>query len=71
MNWERFKKHYLEIDEIGFAIDISRMRFRDDFFESMVPLVEKANADMQALESGSIANPDEGRMVGHYWLRNP
>ncbi|MGL5032669.1 MAG: glucose-6-phosphate isomerase, partial [Microcystaceae cyanobacterium] len=24
-----------------------------------------------ALEQGAIANPDEGRMVGHYWLRNP
>ena len=26
---------------------------------------------MQDLELGSIANPDENRMVGHYWLRNP
>ncbi len=26
---------------------------------------------MQALEAGAIANPDEGRMVGHYWLRAP
>ena len=26
---------------------------------------------MVDLESGSIANPDENRMVGHYWLRNP
>ena len=25
---------------------------------------------MDELEKGSIANPDEGRMVGHYWLRN-
>ncbi|MCA9571110.1 MAG: hypothetical protein KC656_24895, partial [Myxococcales bacterium] len=24
-----------------------------------------------ALEEGAIANPDEGRMVGHYWLRDP
>jgi len=23
------------------------------------------------LEAGAIANPDESRMVGHYWLRNP
>ena len=27
--------------------------------------------DMAALEKGAIANPDEGRMVGHYWLRAP
>ena len=26
---------------------------------------------MDALEAGAIANPDEKRMVGHYWLRNP
>src|SRR6202158_2866979 len=26
---------------------------------------------MDALESGAIANPDEKRMVGHYWLRAP
>jgi glucose-6-phosphate isomerase len=26
---------------------------------------------MQALEGGAIANPDEGRQVGHYWLRAP
>jgi glucose-6-phosphate isomerase len=26
---------------------------------------------MAALEAGGIANPDEGRRVGHYWLRAP
>ncbi|KAI3718105.1 hypothetical protein L6452_18957 [Arctium lappa] len=26
---------------------------------------------MEDLENWAIANPDEGRMVGHYWLRNP
>lgn len=26
---------------------------------------------MAELEKGAIANPDENRMVGHYWLRNP
>lgn len=31
----------------------------------------KALADMKALESGAEANPDEHRMVGHYWLRSP
>lgn len=43
------------------------------------PLDAAANADMlaaalrdmQALEAGAIANPDEERMVGHYWLRAP
>ncbi|MSP55409.1 MAG: glucose-6-phosphate isomerase [Myxococcales bacterium] len=30
-----------------------------------------AHAAMLALEAGAIANPDEGRQVGHYWLRAP
>lgn len=34
-------------------------------------MLAKAAADMQALEAGAIANPDEQRMVGHYWLRKP
>jgi glucose-6-phosphate isomerase len=32
---------------------------------------EKAFGAMQDLESGAIANADEQRQVGHYWLRNP
>ncbi len=27
--------------------------------------------EMDALEAGAIANRDEGRQVGHYWLRTP
>ena len=37
----------------------------------MQPRVEKAFTAMRKLEAGAIANPDEKRMVGHYWLRNP
>ena len=46
------------------------MNFADDFFATMEPRLQKAYAAMQALECGDIANPDEKRMVGHYWLRN-
>jgi glucose-6-phosphate isomerase len=47
------------------------MRFDNAFVESLRPKFNKAFADMAALEKGAIANPDEDRMVGHYWLRNP
>jgi glucose-6-phosphate isomerase len=47
------------------------MRFNDAFVESLRPKFDKAFADMAELEKGAIANPDENRMVGHYWLRNP
>ncbi len=68
--WPRFQKYFLRYDDLGFSIDISRMQFADDFFGKMQPRVEKAFAAMRELEAGAIANPDEKRMVGHYWLRN-
>ncbi|MEY2498776.1 MAG: glucose-6-phosphate isomerase [Verrucomicrobiota bacterium] len=68
--WPRFQKYFLRYDDLDFSIDISRMRFADDFFEKMRPQTEKAFAAMRDLEAGAIANPDEQRMVGHYWLRD-
>jgi glucose-6-phosphate isomerase len=37
----------------------------------MAPTLERAFDAMAALEAGALANPDEGRPVGHYWLRTP
>ena len=71
MSWERFQKEYLHIEELGFAIDTSRMDFADDFFSSMESKWDAASKAMTELEGGAIANPDENRMVGHYWLRAP
>jgi glucose-6-phosphate isomerase len=47
------------------------MRFDDGFVERMTPSLRFAFDRMDALERGEIANPDEKRMVGHYWLRAP
>src|SRR5438552_3226100 len=69
--WQRFQQYFVHYDDLGFSLDISRMRFPDDFFEKMQPKIDKAFAAMRELEAGAIANPDEKRMVGHYWLRNP
>jgi glucose-6-phosphate isomerase len=69
--WQRFQQYFLRYDELGFSIDISRMRFPDDFLGKMEPKVKRAFAVMRELEKGAIANPDENRMVGHYWLRDP
>ena len=69
--WERFQKYYTAFPELGLAIDLSRMNVDDIFFATMEPKIQKAFVDMDALEAGAIANPDEKRMVGHYWLRNP
>src|SRR6266550_703371 len=69
--WQRFQQYFVHYDDLGFSLDISRMKFPDDFFEKMQPKIDKAFAAMRELESGAIANPDENRTVGHYWLRNP
>src|ERR1043166_3153115 len=68
--WHRFQKHFVEHSSIGLAVDVSRMNFADDFFERMEPKLQAAYAEMKSLEGGAIANADEKRMVGHYWLRN-
>jgi glucose-6-phosphate isomerase len=47
------------------------MTFADDFLSRMEPAMQAAYTAMDDLESGAIANPDENRMVGHYWLRAP
>ncbi|MCL2760822.1 MAG: glucose-6-phosphate isomerase [Desulfuromonadales bacterium] len=71
MLWQRYKEFLCDIPEIGLLLDISRMNFDNSFFDSKEPEMQKAFTQMEALEAGGIANPDENRMVGHYWLRNP
>lgn len=70
MDWNHFKTYYLPINKLGFSLDISRMDFDDSFFPNMENRMQKAFSAMDQLEKGAIANPDENRMVGHYWLRN-
>ena len=68
--WERYKK-YLFVDEAtGISLDISRMNFSDSFFSEHDAAIRRAFDEMDKLEAGAIANPDEKRMVGHYWLRD-
>src|SRR5437763_14834507 len=69
--WQRFQRYFLRYNDIGFTIDISRMRFADDFLQSMGARAQRAFSEVRQLEAGAIANPDERRLVGHYWLRNP
>jgi hypothetical protein len=47
------------------------MGFGEDFLSKMDAPARKAVVAMAALEAGAEANPDEHRMVGHYWLRSP
>src|SRR5262245_42556483 len=69
--WERYQKHLCSAPSLGLTLDISRMRFEDGFIERMAAPMQRAFEAMAALEYGAIANADENRMVGHYWLRAP
>jgi glucose-6-phosphate isomerase len=69
--WDRFLEYSCHTPSIEMTVDVSRMKFPAAYFEKMKPAIENAYRSMDALEKGEIANPDEQRMVGHYWLRNP
>ena len=69
--WERFQRYYREFPSIGLTVDLSRTVVDDAFLDRMQQPLARAFAAMDELERGAIANPDEKRMVGHYWLRNP
>lgn len=68
--WARFQQHYTEFPSLGLALDLSRVNFPDSFLATMARPMQKAFIAMAELEKGGIANPDERRMVGHYWLRH-
>ncbi len=69
--WQRYEEWLYYHEGLGFYLDVSRMRFDEDLVAALEPGFKRAFAEMDALEAGAIANPDEGRMVGHYWLRDP
>jgi len=69
--WKRFQDWLYFNPELDLYLDVSRMRFEARLPERLEAAFAAAFASMQALEAGSLANPDEERMVGHYWLRQP
>lgn len=69
--WSRYAQYFCDCPEVNLSLDISRMGFDGGFLTQMEPAMQQAFTAMEGLEAGAIANPDEQRMVGHYWLRNP
>ena len=55
---------------LNLSVDLTRMDVGAEFLASMQARSERALTLVEDLEKGAIANPDENRMVGHYWLRN-
>ncbi len=69
--WDHYRTWLFDDPDTGFRLDVSRMDLTSEFVEKMSGPMQHALAAMSALEGGAIANPDENRMVGHYWLRAP
>ncbi|HZT81991.1 MAG TPA: glucose-6-phosphate isomerase [Gemmataceae bacterium] len=69
--WKRYQHYLCSVPSLGLTLDVSRMAFDEGYLARMAPAMEAAYQAMDALEKGAIANPDEKRMVGHYWLRAP
>ncbi len=69
--WTRYKKYLCAPNGLGVSVDPSRMTFDSQYVENMQEAFKHVFAQMVDLEKGEIANPDEKRMVGHYWLRDP
>jgi glucose-6-phosphate isomerase len=68
--WKRFKTYLCVCESVGVTVDISRMKFSETFLQQKDADIRRAFAEMDKLEAGAMANPDEHRMVGHYWLRD-
>jgi glucose-6-phosphate isomerase len=69
--WDRYRAWLFDEPGAGFRLDVSRMDMADDAERALLRAFASAFDAMEALEKGAIANPDEARMVGHYWLRAP
>ncbi len=69
--WDRFCEFLWFHEDLGIWLDISRMNVSSAEINSLLPNLETALVAMDSLESGAIANKDENRQVGHYWLRKP
>ena len=63
--WHRFQNYFLRYDDLDFSIDISRMKFSDEFFDKMQPRVGKALPAMRELEAGAIAIDADPEVLFH------
>ena len=69
--WRRFCRSRWSAPELELSLDVSRVRMDQAPDAPLASALARALAAMAALEGGALANADEERMVGHYWLRAP
>lgn len=69
-DWNKFSNYLWFSDELNIWIDISKIKFSEEDFDEINKKFVNVFKALDDLENGSIANIDEKRQVGHYWLRN-
>ncbi len=69
--WLSFASQLLRVPGLDILLDFSAMPITTEDERHLAPAFVRAFDEMRALESGAMANRDEGRRVGHYWLRAP
>lgn len=69
--WINYYQSLYANEDLGFFLDLGNCGIsHSDMADFELPF-KNAMASIESLEAGAIANPDEDRMVGHYWLRTP
>ena len=66
-----FKETLYYSSKTRLMLDWGGMRMDDEFKTNIKAKLDASLKAMDELDAGAIANPSEGRMVGHYWLRAP
>lgn len=69
--WQKYYRNLYSSEGLGLFLDFSNSGISVSDFNELDPEIQTAFKAMDDLENGAIANPDENRQVGHYWLRNP
>jgi glucose-6-phosphate isomerase len=69
--FSRYLRFRSVCDDPFVELDLSHAGLQEADVQALAPRLTAALAAMQALEGGGIANADEKRMVGHFWLRAP
>lgn len=70
-SFEDYLQWRCQLEDPEVELDLSHAGLVAADLEALRPALEQALVAMQKLEAGAIANADEDRMVGHYWLRAP
>ncbi len=67
----RYLRFRSVLDDPFVELDLSHSALAESDVAALTPQLTAALQAMKDLEGGSVANQDEGRQVGHFWLRAP